>query len=108
MHDPKKESDIERIRENSKAICFHILIYSFTKKKSFIYSFTHSFIHSFIHSFVYLLQATRGARNPNLQVVITHALHLRSQHSFGLPIRKNEMYRTHFDHTRLDFLSFVI
>ena len=31
-----------------------------------------------------LLRATRGAHNPKLQVVITHALHVCSQHSFGL------------------------
>ena len=30
------------------------------------------------------LRATRGARNPNLQVVITHASHVCSQHSFIL------------------------
>ena len=37
-----------------------------------------------------LLRATRGARNPNLQVVITHTSHVCSQHSlhsFGLPLR---------------------
>ena len=39
--------------------------------------------------FSYFLRATRGARNPNLQVVITHASHLCSQHSFGLPLRMN-------------------
>ena len=37
-----------------------------------------------MHSFVSLLWAARGARNPNLQVVITHASHVCSQHSFGL------------------------
>ena len=45
-----------------------------------------------------LLQATRGARNPNLQVVITHASHVCNQHSFGLPLRMNGMHRTQFDH----------
>ena len=35
--------------------------------------------------FQLFLRATRGARNPNLQVVITHASHVCSQHSFGLP-----------------------
>ena len=30
---------------------------------------------------------TIGARNPNLQVFITHASHVCSQHSFGLPLR---------------------
>ena len=37
-----------------------------------------------MYSFVSLLWAARGARNPNLQVVITHASHVCSQHSFGL------------------------
>ena len=50
------------------------------------------------------LRATRGARNPNPQVFITHALHLCSQHSFGLPLRMYGMHRTHFDHVRLDLL----
>ena len=53
-------------------------------------------------------RATRGARNPNLQVVITHASHVCSQHSFGLPLRMYGMHRTHFDHARLDLLSLVI
>ena len=44
------------------------------------------------------LQATRGAHNPNLQVVITHASHVCSQHSFVLPLRMNGMHRTQFDH----------
>ena len=39
--------------------------------------------------FQLFLQATRRARNPNLQVVITHASHVCSQHSFGLPLRMN-------------------
>ena len=57
---------------------------------------------------VQLLRATRGACNPNLQVVIRHALHVCSQHSFGLPLRMYGMYRTHFDHVYLDLLSLVI
>ena len=36
-----------------------------------------------------LLRATRGARNSNLQVLVTHASHVCSQHSFGLPLRMN-------------------
>ena len=36
-----------------------------------------------------LLRATWGARNPNLQVFITRASHVCSQHSFGLPLRMN-------------------
>ena len=49
-----------------------------------------------------LLRATRGAHNPNLQVVITHASHVCSQHSFGLPLRMNGMHKTQFDHARFD------
>ena len=56
----------------------------------------------------FLLRATRGAHNANRQVVITHAAHVCSQHSFGLPLRMYRMQRTHFDHARLDFLSLVI
>ena len=59
-------------------------------------------------NFAKQLQVTRGAHNPNLQVVITHVSHVCSQHSFGLPIRMNGMHRTHSNHTRLDFLSLVI
>ena len=55
-----------------------------------------------------LLRATRGARNPNLQVVITHASHVCSPHSFALPLRMNEMHRTQFDHARFDLLLLVI
>ena len=40
------------------------------------------------------LRATRGAGNPNLQVVITHASHVCTQHSFGLPLRMNGMPKT--------------
>ena len=52
-------------------------------------------------------RATRGARNPNLQV-IAYARHEYTQHSFGLPLRMNGMHRTQFDHARLDLLSLVI
>ena len=48
------------------------------------------------------------ARNSNLQVVITHALHVCSQHSFGLPLRINGMHTTQFDHLRLNLLSLAI
>ena len=41
------------------------------------------------------LRATIEARNPILQVVITHASQVCSQHSFGLPLRMNGMHRTH-------------
>ena len=54
-----------------------------------------------------LLPATRGACNPYLQVVITHASHVCSQHSFGLPLRMNGMYRTQFDNARMDLLPLV-
>ena len=57
---------------------------------------------------VLLLRTTRGAYNPNLQVVITHASHVCSQHSFGLPLKMNEMNRTQFDHAPLDLLPLVI
>ena len=41
--------------------------------------------------------ATRRAHNPNLQVVITHASHVCSQHSFGLPLRMNRELKNHDD-----------
>ena len=41
-----------------------------------------------------LLRLKRGARNPNLQVVITHASRVCNQHSFGLPLRMNGMHGT--------------
>ena len=54
------------------------------------------------------LQATKGARNPIFQVVITHASHVCSQHSFGLPLQMNEMHKTQFDHVFLNLLSPLI
>ena len=39
-----------------------------------------------------------------LQVDITHASHVCSQHLFGLPLRMNGMHRTQFDHARLDII----
>ena len=36
-----------------------------------------------------LLQAIRGARSHNVQVVILHASHVCSQHSYALPLRMN-------------------
>ena len=56
-----------------------------------------------MQSMIYL-RATRGACNPNLQVVTTHASHVCSQHSFGLPLRMNGMHRRQFDHARFDYL----
>ena len=50
----------------------------------------------------------RSAQSYNLQVVMTHALHVCSQHSFGLPQRMIGMHRTQFDHELLDFLPLVI
>ena len=47
-------------------------------------------------------------RNPNLQVVITHASRVCDQHSFGFPLRMNGMHRTQFDHARFDLLPLVI
>ena len=49
------------------------------------------------------LRATRGACNPNLQVVITYASHVCSQHSFGL--KMNGMHTTQFVHACFDDLS---
>ena len=55
-----------------------------------------------------LLRVPLVARNPNLEVVITHASHVCRQHSFGLPLRMNGMHRTQFDHVRLNLLSLVV
>ena len=55
-----------------------------------------------------LLRATRGARNPNPLVVITHASYVCNQNSFGLSLRMNGMLKTQFDHARLVLLSLVI
>ena len=46
-----------------------------------------------------LLQVTRGTRDPNLQVIIMHALHVCSQYSFGLP---------QFDHAHFNLLPLVL
>ena len=47
---------------------------------------------------IIIIGGTRGAHNPNLQVVIImHASYLCSQHSFGLPLRINGMHRTQFE-----------
>ena len=45
------------------------------------------------------LWVIRGVHKPNLQVVITHASHVCSQHLFGLWPRMNGMHITQFDHT---------
>ena len=54
------------------------------------------------------LRATKGARNPILHVLITHASHVCSQHSFVLPLLRNEKHKTLFDHVCLDLLSLLI
>ena len=54
-----------------------------------------------------LLRARIVAHNRNLQVIITHASHLCSQHSFGIPLWMYGMHKTHFDHAWLDLLSLV-
>ena len=45
-------------------------------------------------------RATRGASNPNLHVVSTHASHVSSQYSFGLPFRVDFQYRVIFTRER--------
>ena len=39
---------------------------------------------------------------------VMHALHVCSQHSFGLLLKMNGMHRTHFNPAHLDLLSLVI
>ena len=53
------------------------------------------------------LSANRPSNNW-AQVVISHSSHVCSQHSFGLPLRMNGMYRTQFDHEHLDLVALVI
>ena len=50
----------------------------------------------------------RSPQSLNLQVVITHASHVCSQHLIGLPLRMNGMHRTLFDHAHFDLLPLVI
>jgi len=52
-----------------------------------------------LESTMILLRATKGARNPNLQV-FTHASHVCSQQSFELPLKMNGMLRTQFGQAR--------
>ena len=66
-----------------------------------------NFPETFVPNMKGLLWSTRGARNPNLQVLITHVSHVCSQHSFGLLLRMYGMHRTHFDHACLDVLSYT-
>ena len=55
----------------------------------------------------YCGRCPRGACNPNRQVVITHASHVCSQHSFGLLLRMYVMYETQFNHVRIDLVPLV-
>ena len=55
-----------------------------------------------------LLRARIVAHNRNLQVIITHASHLCSQHSFGIPLRMYGMHKTHFDHACLDLWTRIL
>ena len=52
------------------------------------------------------MRATRGARNPNLQVVITHALHVCSKNPFDLRLRISEIHKPQFDHLRFVIIPF--
>ena len=54
-----------------------------------------------------LLRATKGTRNPNLQVVITHTSYVCGQLSFELPLRMNRMRRKQLDPLSLLILSHV-
>ena len=55
-----------------------------------------------------LLLAPLVTRNPNLQVVITDALNVCSQHLFGRPLRINGILEMQFDHAHFDLLPLVI
>ena len=57
---------------------------------------------------IIIIIADKRSPQSYLQVVITYASYVCSQHSFGLPVRMYGMHRTHFDHARLDVLSLVI
>ena len=57
------------------------------------------------YSFYALLQATRRACNPNLQVKLAHARLICSQHLFELPLRMIEMHRPQSGHSRIGPLS---
>ena len=75
------------------------------QRKYVLYYFT-----AFLWECFLLLRATRGAHNPNVKVVITHASHVCSQLSVWTSTKNewNGMHRTHFDHVRLDLQSLVI
>ena len=59
-----------------------------------VYGSFHLYVYMIKNKRINLLRATRGAGNPNLQVGITHASRVCSQHLFGLPLRLNRMQRT--------------
>ena len=96
----------------SSCSCYRRIILScsyFAKKGCFfIQAWLHTQYCNASNTELILLRATRGAHNPNLQVVVTHASHACNQHSVGLELRMNGMHRTQFDHARLDFLTLVI
>ena len=55
-----------------------------------------------------IIAGDKRSPQSNLQVDITHAPHVCSQHSFGLPLRMNGMHKTQFDHARFDLLRVFI
>ena len=83
--------------------CWQILRVALLSVKSILLSF----FPVVIYLYSLFLRAPLVARNPNVQVVITHVSHVCGQHSFGLPLRMYRMRRMHFDQAPLDFLSLV-
>ena len=73
--------------------------YFFLYLISMIYRFWSVYVQLIVPVFCLVLSydqvvwATRGAHNPNPQVVITHASHVCSQHSFGIPLRMNGTHK---------------
>ena len=59
-----------------------------------VYGSFHPYVYMIKNIWINLLRAPLVARNPNLQIGITHASHVGSQHLFGLPLRLNRMHRT--------------
>ena len=56
------------------------------------------------NNYLLLSRVTSGARNPNLQVTVTHARDVCCQHSF-VPTLRNGMHKTQSDRTRFRLLS---
>ena len=54
------------------------------------------------------LWVTRGDRNSNLQVAVTHDWHVCSQHTLGLPLKMNGIHRTQSDHALLDLILLTV